>query len=182
MIILYARTEKLARLDNRPRGFINRTSWAPHVIPLLALPRRQWDEHQLVVWVPLPRTAAGATWVDVVINNLDDGAHPFHLHGHAFYVLARRQSSRGWGSYESGSATAAAALKMAGAIRKDTVMVPRRGFVVVRFRAEQAGRGIWMLHCHMLVHQASGMAMAVQVGGEEGHEVVEERAGGLCGL
>ena len=67
-------------------------------------------------------------------------------------------------------------------LRKDTVMVPRRGFVVVRFRA--GNKGIWMFHCHVLVHQASGMAMGLHIGSEggEGHEEVSERAGELCAL
>lgn len=46
-------------------------------------------------------------------------------------------------------------------------MVPRRGFVILRFKADNPG--LWMLHCHILVHQGSGMAMGVQVGGNEEH-------------
>jgi len=37
--------------------------------------------------------------------------------------------------------------------------------VVIRFKADN--EGIWTLHCHVLWHQAAGMAMAFQVGGDE---------------
>jgi hypothetical protein len=45
------------------------------------------------------------------------------------------------------------------------VYVPRWGYVVIRFLADNAG--IWTLHCHILWHQGSGMAMAFQVLGDE---------------
>jgi FtsP/CotA-like multicopper oxidase with cupredoxin domain len=64
------------------------------------------------------------------------------------------------------------------AVRKDTVSVPRRGYVVLRFKA--GNEGVWMLHCHLLWHMGSGMAMGIQVGGGEGHEGVENEAGKLC--
>ena len=31
----------------------------------------------------------GIRTVDIAINSFDDGAHPFHLHGHKFFVLAQ---------------------------------------------------------------------------------------------
>lgn len=65
-----------------------------------------------------------------------------------------------------------------GALRKDTVSVPRRGYVVLRFRA--GNEGVWMFHCHVLWHMGSGMAMGIQVGGGEGHEGVDGAAGALC--
>jgi hypothetical protein len=171
-------------------GFINRTSWRPQPVPLLSLPRNEWDEHQLVPWIPHPSASAhngsessSSPWVDLIINNLDDGSHPFHLHGHSFYVLATHKSDFGWGSYFPSSDAGSAVIpdfNLENPLRKDTVMVPRRGFAVLRFQARNMG--VWMLHCHVLVHQASGMAMGIQVGGEETHAVVDEGASRLCGV
>lgn len=50
------------------------------------------------------------------------------------------------------------------ATRRDTVQIPRRGYVVLRFRADNPG--VWLLHCHLLWHLAGGMAMLVDVMGD----------------
>ncbi|KAH6949235.1 Cupredoxin [Fusarium avenaceum] len=161
-ILLYAKTEKLAHMDYEPVGFINHTSWKPQSPPLISQNRSDWDEHQLI---PFIATSPGnPTRVDIVINNLDDGAHPFHLHGHSFYVLSTyRDEGRGsWGSYNSYSGEAPPnGLDLDFSLRKDTVSVPRRGHVVLTFVADNPG--IWALHCHMLVHMARGMAMGLHV-------------------
>lgn len=48
--------------------------------------------------------------------------------------------------------------------KKDTVYIPRMGYAVLRFRADNPG--IWFFHCHILWHQGTGMAMALQIGGD----------------
>lgn len=161
---------------------MNRTSWSPQAsppFPLLSLPRSQWDDNQLIPHIP---TLQSENWVDIIVNNLDDGAHPFHLHGYSFYVLASFRSDHGWGSYSPYATVGPSAIKpqlnLDNPVKKDTVSVPRRGYVVIRFKADN--EGIWMLHCHILFHQASGMAMGIQVGGTESHEVVDEEAKRLC--
>jgi hypothetical protein len=68
--------EVLARLGNVPSGFINRTTWAPQTSPakpLIEIERGMWDQNQLVPVVEVGK------WVDLVVNNLDDRGHPFHL-------------------------------------------------------------------------------------------------------
>jgi len=62
---------------------------------------------------------------------------------------------------------------------KDTVFVPRMGYVVLRFKADN--EGLWFFHCHILMHQAVGMAMAFQVGGDEyGISGYKESSKTLC--
>lgn len=174
-ILLYTRTEKLAKFANHPKGFINRTSWSPQLSsPLISLPRAFWDNNQLIPYIPF---STPALWIDLIVNNLDDGSHPFHLHGHSFYVLASSRSEHGWGSY-SPFKNPEPNLNLVNPVKKDTISVPRRGYVVVRFKADN--EGIWMLHCHVLFHQGSGMAMGLQVGGDEGHEVVDLSTNFLC--
>ncbi|RSL53002.1 hypothetical protein CEP54_010649 [Fusarium duplospermum] len=97
--VLYAKTEKLAHLNYEPVGFINHTSWKPQSAPLLSQNRSAWDDNQLVPFIGLSSDEPAR--VDIIINNLDDGAHPFHLHGHSFYVLSsyRDEGRSGWGSY-----------------------------------------------------------------------------------
>ena len=44
-------------------------------------------------------------------------------------------------------------------IRKDTVIVPSGGYVVVEFIADNPG--YWFLHCHIESHQLEGMAAVI---------------------
>ena len=43
------------------------------------------------------------------------------------------------------------------AVRKDTVIVPAGGYVVIAFVGDNPG--YWFLHCHIEVHQLEGMAV-----------------------
>lgn len=45
---------------------------------------------------------------------------------------------------------------------KDTVVVPRGGFVRFRFRASNPG--YWIFHCHFEYHMEAGMGLMIKVG------------------
>ncbi|QKX62088.1 uncharacterized protein TRUGW13939_09244 [Talaromyces rugulosus] len=174
--LVYTKVEKLSRLANIPHGFFNRTTWKAQSdppYPLAGLARKQWDNHQLTV-----ATGPEPVWVDLVVNNLDEGAHPFHLHGHNFYILALHESTYGWGSYNPWDEKSRLAFfptdnnpkdnnhnadpyDLSQAVLRDTVQIPRRGYAVLRFRADNAG--VWLFHCHVMWHLAGGMAMIVDV-------------------
>jgi FtsP/CotA-like multicopper oxidase with cupredoxin domain len=68
-------------------------------------------------------------------------AHPMHLHGHAFQVMALNGAP------------------LAGAVR-DTVLVPPMGSVTIAFDADNPGR--WAFHCHNLYHMMMGMMTEVR--------------------
>jgi hypothetical protein len=75
--VVYTKIQKLSKNHNVPYAFFNRTSWKPQShppTPLLYLPRDKWDENQLSI-----ATGPDPVWIDLVVNNLDEGAHPFHL-------------------------------------------------------------------------------------------------------
>ena len=46
------------------------------------------------------------------------------------------------------------------AIRKDTVIIPAGGYVVVAFQADNPG--YWIMHCHIEEHLLNGMAVVLQ--------------------
>jgi len=50
-------------------------------------------------------------------------------------------------------------------IRKDTVMVPAGGYVVINFKSDNPGH--WFLHCHIEVHQLEGMALIINEAPDE---------------
>jgi FtsP/CotA-like multicopper oxidase with cupredoxin domain len=71
-------------------------------------------------------------------------AHPMHLHGHAFQVVAINGAP------------------LAGAVR-DTVLVPPMSSVTIAFDADNPGR--WAFHCHNLYHMMTGMMTEVRYPG-----------------
>src|SRR6202051_1134078 len=68
-------------------------------------------------------------------------AHPMHLHGHAFQVVAINGA------------------QLAGAVR-DTVLVPPMGSVTIAFDANNPRR--WAFHCHNLYHMMTGVMTEVR--------------------
>ncbi|EPE10706.1 iron transport multicopper oxidase fet3 [Ophiostoma piceae UAMH 11346] len=100
--------------------------------------------------------------VEIILNNGDGGSHPFHLHGHNFQVINREPAyGPTFNSYLDGDPigydpsnhTDFPAIP----IRRDVVVLPPQGFVVLRFVADNPG--IWAFHCHIDWHMASGLAM-----------------------
>jgi FtsP/CotA-like multicopper oxidase with cupredoxin domain len=71
--------------------------------------------------------------VRLIFDNRTTMFHPMHLHGHTFQV--------------SGPGSAGA--------RKDTVIVKPKEQVVVDFDGDNPG--LWLLHCHNVYHQETGM-------------------------
>ncbi|KAJ5921077.1 hypothetical protein N7466_009403 [Penicillium verhagenii] len=138
--VVYSKTQKLSINHNVPFGFFNHTSWKPQSdppAPLNRLPSDKWDKNQLSLFVPDPENM-GPVWVDLVVNNLDDTGHPFHLHGYHFYILNVYKAPIGWGSYnpftesyppgtdpETYSDTHG--LNLSRAMLRDTVYIPSRG-------------------------------------------------------
>jgi FtsP/CotA-like multicopper oxidase with cupredoxin domain len=79
--------------------------------------------------------------VEITFNDQTTMAHPMHLHGHHFQVVAINGE------------------RIAGAVR-DTVLVPARGSVTIAFDADNPGK--WALHCHHLYHMAGGMMTTLE--------------------
>jgi FtsP/CotA-like multicopper oxidase with cupredoxin domain len=74
--------------------------------------------------------------VEVTFRNPSMMAHPMHLHGHRFQVVAIDGR------------------RFPGAVR-DTVLVPPQRSVTIAVDANNVGQ--WMLHCHHLYHMVTGM-------------------------
>ncbi|PNY27652.1 Iron transport multicopper oxidase FET3 [Tolypocladium capitatum] len=179
-VLLYLKTQKLSRFENRPLGFVNHTTWEAQTPPLLSLNRTSWDHHQ---FLPFIGSTSQPAIVDVIINNLDDGSHPIHLHGNSFHLLSsyRAEGRDGWGSYNPYESQPPSALNLVNPVVKDTVSVPRRGHVVLRLTADNPG--LWMLHCHMLVHMGTGMVAGLHIGGPGDFDHVQgmdQSAADLC--
>lgn len=100
--------------------------------------------------------------VEIIVNNLDAGHHPFHLHGHVFQMVGR-----GDGVYDGNTSNVEWFLDNPS--RRDTILVPSETFVLIRFRADNPGA--WFFHCHIEWHLETGLA-AVMI---EAPEVAQQR-------
>ncbi|MBN9308505.1 multicopper oxidase family protein [Devosia sp.] len=74
--------------------------------------------------------------IEIKMTNMTMMAHPMHLHGHHFQVVAIDGR------------------RFAGAVR-DTVLVPPQRSVTIAVEADNQGQ--WAFHCHHLYHMAAGM-------------------------
>jgi len=83
--------------------------------------------------------------VDIVIENPTMMGHPFHSHGHTFWVIEQS------GEYND-----------VNPIERDTINVPIKERVVIRLLADNPGP--WIFHCHIDYHMVEGMAMVFTIG------------------
>ncbi|KAK6609370.1 multicopper oxidase [Botrytis cinerea] len=89
--------------------------------------------------------------IEIVVNNLDSGKHPFHLHGHNFQVIQRSDEDAGTFDSTNTTETSYPAVPM----RRDTVVLRPTGYLVLRFQSDNPG--VWLFHCHIEWHVDQGL-------------------------
>lgn len=90
----------------------------------------------------------GDQWVYMIIETDFAQAHPIHLHGHDFWVLAS-----GSGTYDADSTS----LTTVNAPRRDVAMLPANGYLVLAWYTDNPGA--WIMHCHIAWHADEGFAL-----------------------
>ncbi|CAG8444971.1 19158_t:CDS:2 [Dentiscutata erythropus] len=78
--------------------------------------------------------------VDIILLNTDNGEHPFHLHGHVFWVI---------GTGYNGTSPDYNLVNTKDPIQRDTATLPAGGWIIARFVSNNPG--IWAMHCHIEV-------------------------------
>ncbi|RDW67575.1 hypothetical protein BP6252_08971 [Coleophoma cylindrospora] len=91
--------------------------------------------------------------IELVLNNKDDGKHPFHMHGHNFQVIVRSEENAG--AWDPAEADDFPEIPM----KRDTVMLQPQGNLVLRFRSDNPG--IWQFHCHVEWHMKQGLLLTL---------------------
>lgn len=98
--------------------------------------------------------------IEIVVNNMDAGKHPFHLHGHTFQVIARSEGSEDDDDPDIYDPSNPEHTKYPTyPTIRDTVLVNSNGFVVIRFKADNPG--VWFFHCHVDWHLEQGLAITL---------------------
>ncbi|XP_058731468.1 L-ascorbate oxidase-like [Vicia villosa] len=101
------------------------------------------------------------TTVDVILQNANtmnknnSETHPWHLHGHDFWVL-------GYGKGKFDVNNDPKNYNLANPIRKNTVPVHTFGWTALRFRSDNPG--VWAFHCHIESHFYMGMGVVFEEG------------------
>lgn len=127
--------------------------------------------------------------VQMVLVNKDEFAgatnHPIHIHGHHVHILkiaypevdeetgiivkatpdircAGKDCKYPSWAKEEWAGGNIPDLNLRNPPLKDTVVVPRMGYVVLRFPLDNPG--YWYMHCHMEAHQLEGMTLIIKEG------------------
>lgn len=98
--------------------------------------------------------------VDIILNNMDPGKHPFHLHGHAFQLLYRSPEGEDDDDpiiYDPKKVNIDEFPEFP--MRRDTIEVNPNGFIIIRFQADNPG--VWFFHCHVDWHLEQGLAITL---------------------
>lgn len=112
--------------------------------------------------------------VDIILQNANtmnknnSETHPWHLHGHDFWVL-------GYGKGKFDPENDPKNYNLVNPIMKNTVAVQPYGWTALRFKADNPGA--WAFHCHIEAHFYLGMGVVF----EEGVEMVGELPSSIMG-
>lgn len=136
-LALEERLVALAPLEQRPADLTHKMALTGSMRPYVwSIDDLTWEQHR-------PVQVSEGQRVVIEMTNRTMMAHPMHLHGHHFQV------------------TGINGRPINGAVR-DTVLVPANASVSIAFDAANPGR--WPLHCHNLLHMATGMMTEVVYG------------------
>lgn len=86
--VLYTAMQIRSSFNNRPVGIVNHSSWMiadSKAKPLLALDPKEWSKATKQpssiqkLQVPWYQQTGEDRWIELVLNNMDETGHPFHL-------------------------------------------------------------------------------------------------------
>ncbi|KAI1137888.1 putative multicopper oxidase [Hypoxylon sp. FL0543] len=101
--------------------------------------------------------------VDIILQNMDENSHPFHLHGAQMWVLGAGHgyfpgyAVLGLKDNGKGLLSPANSSVVDNPLKRDTVTAEGFGWVLLRFVADNPG--VWLFHCHVIWHSEAGMGM-----------------------
>ncbi|KAK4691618.1 hypothetical protein P7C71_g5417, partial [Lecanoromycetidae sp. Uapishka_2] len=97
-------------------------------------------------------------WLLIVASAIEDVpessapfvAHPIHLHGHDFALLAQSEDH-----YDKNTVK----IKTDNPPRRDVALLPAGGYLIIAFKADNPGA--WLMHCHIAWHASGGLALQI---------------------
>ncbi|KAL2816676.1 Cupredoxin [Aspergillus granulosus] len=130
--------------QNLLRWYLNSTTmevfWENPTLLQIANDDTMFEQSSAVIELPNPDE-----WVYLIVNTTFPVAHPIHLHGHDFFVLA--QGTNPWdGTINTDNPP-----------RRDTAMLAGNGFLIMAWETDNPGA--WLMHCHIGFHTSEGFAL-----------------------
>ena len=125
---------------------------------ILNLHNKTWNPEYCIVdynyddeWVYLVVTGKPA-FVGPPSKATIAAAHPIHLHGHDFAILAQSEDT-----YDE--KTSPNTFNFKNPPRRDVALLPAGGYLAIAFKSDNPG--VWLLHCHIAWHASSGLALEI---------------------
>ncbi|KAI1284079.1 multicopper oxidase [Xylaria sp. FL0933] len=87
-------------------------------------------------------------WTYLVVESQLGLEHPFHLHGHDFFILGQEPMA----TFSEDSP-----LNLSNPPRRDVAMLPATGYLAIAFQNDNPG--VWLAHCHIGWHTSQGFAL-----------------------
>lgn len=117
---------------------------------------------------------SGRGSADLLLNQLDRGiAHPFHLHGRPFSIVARGSGNMTLEGLKD------VELNTENPLRRDTIHMPSASWALLRLPLDDPG--VWAIHCHLGWHLANGKLAVIVVQPEKLRRLKQPREWyGLC--
>ncbi|CAG8549798.1 5155_t:CDS:2 [Acaulospora morrowiae] len=111
--------------------------------------------------------------VEIVLVNTERRTHPFHLHGHSFWVVAQG----GVGSFNQ--SISSLKYNFDNPPFRDTLTIDALSMTAIRFYADNPG--VWLIHCHIEWHVEMGMvAQLIEVPDEFKKLTIPDGVKQLC--
>ncbi|RHZ77601.1 hypothetical protein Glove_174g53 [Diversispora epigaea] len=158
--------------DNITKGFINNSSFVPDLSsPSLNQILSGEDPSAFATSLNsyIYDTEDGCVQITVINTNRVD--HPFHLHGHVFWLIGNGTGILG----EIDETT----FNLENPPVRDTIVVQPQGYSVIRYKINNPG--VWAFHCHIEWHLDMGMsAQLIELRKEFQNLTLPEDAKALC--
>lgn len=124
-------------------------SWNPEEYALIT------ENYTVEDWVYLVLTTSG-TQKEIAEKKHQyvPVAHPMHLHGHDFAILAQEHKPYDPKHLSDGT------FNYNNPPRRDVVLLPRDGYVAIGFKTDNPG--VWIFHCHIAWHASSGLGLIMR--------------------
>jgi len=89
------------------------------------------------------------------LHAIPGAAHPIHLHGHDFVILSQVENATARDA--EFDMNKSFGVDLFNPPRRDVVMLPADGYVIIAFRVDNPGT--WLMHCHIAWHASAGLAL-----------------------